>query len=96
MSEKQVRKKFSNEFKQEAVALVTEQGYSFAKASDALSIHESYLRRWKKVTDEQNQPGGLLQSECDELARLRRENTRLKMEKEILKKASAFFAREMN
>lgn len=96
MTEIKVRKKFSNEFKQEAVALVTEQGYSFAKAAEALSINEGYLRRWKKVIDEQNQPGSVSQSERDELVRLRRENKQLKMEKEILKKASAFFAREMN
>lgn len=96
MGKATVRKKFSNEFKQEAVALVTEQGYSYAKAAEALSVNEGYLRRWKKAIDEQNKPGSLSQSERDELSSLRRENKQLKMEKEILKKASAFFAREMS
>ena len=96
MSEVKTRKKFSHEFKQEAVALVTEQGYSYAKAAEALSIEEGYLRRWKKAIDEQSKPGSLSQSEREELTRLRREIKQLKMEKDILKKASAFFAREMS
>ena len=96
MTEKKIRKKFTNEFKKEAVSLVTDHGYSFAQASEAVGVREDYLRRWKKAFDKQAEPGALSEHERDELRRLRREIKQLKMEKEILKKASAFFAREMN
>ena len=96
MTDRKTRRTFSHEFKQEAVALVTEQGYSYLKAAEALSIDEGYLRRWKKDIDSKANPNNLSQSEHDELKRLRREVKQLKMEKEILKKASAFFAREMS
>lgn len=92
----EARKKFTNEFKKEAVLLVTEQGYSFAQAAEAVGVREDYIRRWQSIFNKQAEPKSLSPQERDELHRLRRENKQLKMEKEILKKASAFFAKEMS
>ena len=89
------RRKFTPEFKKDAVALVTEQGYSIAKAAQAIDTSEHNLRRWKKELEQEAKGERLTAEERAELARLRRENKELRMEKEILKKASAFFAKEM-
>jgi transposase len=92
------RKKYSKQFKIDAVKLVTEQGYKVSEAARSLEIHEGVLRRWKKqlVDDDATAfPGhGKMSPEKEELIRLRKENNQLKMEKEILKKAAAFFAKE--
>jgi transposase len=94
----QKRKHYSKQFKIEAVKLVTEQGFNVSEAARNLGIHHSSLRHWKKEFESDgNQafPGkGNLSSEKDELNRLRRENKRLRMERDILKKATAFFAKE--
>lgn len=95
MSQKRSNKQYSKEFKEEAVALVTEQGYSVAKAAESLGINPNMLYKWKEKLEEQAQGKTLAESEREELKRLRRENKELRMEKEILKKASAFFAKEM-
>lgn len=89
-----VRKQYSQEFKQEAVRLVVEDRLSVAQVSRDLGIAESVLHRWKK---ELNQHGakafpGHGQPVEAELARLRRENEVLKRERDILKKATIFFA----
>ncbi|OUR88718.1 transposase [Gammaproteobacteria bacterium 42_54_T18] len=95
MSQKRTYKQYSKEYKEEAVALVLEQGYSVPKASESLGISPNMLYKWKEKMEEQ-QKGVLLDgSERDELKRLRKEVKELRMEKEILKKASAFFAKEM-
>lgn len=87
------RKKYSEEFKEEAVKLVTEQGYQISEASRNLGVHPSVLGRWKR--DLEDDAGGADQKGLqEELSRLRRENKRLRMEREILKKAAAFFAKE--
>ncbi|EWH08081.1 transposase [Catenovulum agarivorans DS-2] len=92
---KRKNKTYTTEFKQEAVALVTEQGYSVSEAAASLGITTKLIYNWKAKFEEQ-QAGSLLnEDERAELKRLRKENKDLKMEKEILKKASAFFAREM-
>ena len=92
------RRTFTREFKGEAVKLVTEQGRSFAEAADNLGIAENLLRKWKKSLDAkggQAFPGkGHLPPLEEELRRLRAENNRLRMERDILKKAAAFFAKE--
>jgi transposase len=92
------RRTFTREFKVEAVKLVTEQGRSFAEAAANLGIAESLLRNWKKnLADQGDQafPGkGNLPALEEELRRLRAENKRLQMERDILKKATAFFAKE--
>lgn len=72
-----------------------EQGYSVADAAKSLGVSTSLLYNWKEKHEALKQGITLEESERDELKRLRRENKELRMEKEILKKASAFFAREM-
>lgn len=94
---KRNRRKFTNEFKEEAVKLVTEQGYMISEAARNLGIHENLLGRWKR--DLSNLESGSLSGDSPaalkaELVRLRKENKRLKMEREILKKATAFFVKE--
>ena len=90
-----IRQVFSDEFKREAVKLVTEQGYSIQKAADSLDIRANYLSRWIKKFKATQARNPEEETVHEELLRLRKENSRLKMEKEILKKASAFFASEM-
>ena len=89
------RRRFTQEFKRDAVALVMEQGYSIAQAAQAIDVSENNLRRWKKEFEQEANGERLTADERAELIRLRRENRQLKMEKEILKKASAFFAKEL-
>ena len=92
------RRTYTAEFKTEAVKLVTEQGYSVAEAARSLAIHETLLRSWKQALHDKGEqafPGqGKLPAIEDELRRLRAENKRLLAERDILKKAAAFFARE--
>ena len=92
------RKRYTKEFKQEAVELTEKGNYTIAEAARSLGIRANMLGRWRQeylaLKEEAfpgsgNEPGGQ-----DELIRLREENRRLKMEKEILKKAAAYFARE--
>ena len=92
------KKQYTEEFKREAVALVTDQGYTLVGASRNLGINRDMLRRWKR---ELAKPGavafpgkGHQTPEQAELHRLRAENRRLQMERDILKKATAFFANE--
>ena len=86
----QKRKNYTAEFKREAVRLVTEQGYSMSQAARNLDVNINMLRRWKRQINEQGQdafPGkGRLLPDQEELYRLREENKRLRMERDILKK----------
>jgi transposase len=92
------RRTFTPEFKAQAVKLVTEQGRSLSEVARDLDPGESMLRAWKQVLakgSEQAFPGkGNPPALEEELRRLRAENKRLTMERDILKKATAFFARE--
>jgi len=92
------RKQYSKQFKMDAVKLITEQGYRVSEAARNLGVHHSSLRRWKmqyESNGNQAFPGkGHMTPEKEELYRLRKENKRLRMEREILKKAAAFFANE--
>lgn len=92
------RKKYSKEFKLDAISLVTDQGYSRAEAARSLSINPTILNRWIKENESDDgqafRGNGRLTAEQLEIRRLREENKRLKMEKDILKKAAAFFAQE--
>ncbi len=94
----QKRKHYSKQFKIDAVKLVTEQGYKVSEAARNLGIHHSSLRNWKKQLEtdgNQSFPGkGHMTSDKEELYRLRKEVKKLQMEREILKKAAAFFANE--
>ena len=93
-----VRKHYTREFKKEAVELVIRHGYTVAQAAGSLGINQRMLSRWRRecmANEKEAFPGtGHQTSEIEELRRLREENRRLKLEKEILKKAAAFFARE--
>ena len=77
--------------------LITEQGYRISEAARNLGINPNLLGRWKREFEDaegnNSNPGGMVAMQS-ELKRLRKENKRLKMEREILKKAAAFFARE--
>lgn len=95
MGQKRTYKQYSKEYKEEAVALVREQGYSVPEAAQSLGLASNILYRWKQQIEEQQQGKALAEDEREELKRLRKEVKNLRMEKEILKKASAFFAKEM-
>ena len=95
MNQKKVYKSYPKEFKKEAVALVTEQGYTVAEAAESLGVRANQLYDWKAKIEAAKQDGALSVDERSELKRLRKENKTLRIEKEILKKASAFFAKEM-
>ena len=88
------RRKHSEEFKREAVKLLSEQPLSLAEVARNLGIHPNLLRSWKQRFSEEDQT--LTEDERMEIARLRAENRRLRMERDILKKATAFFANEKN
>jgi transposase len=89
------RRKFTREFKVSAVRLVSEQGYSVPQAAKSLGVDPACVRGWVAKFSSEAGPApagdGALR---EELGRLRKENARLLMEREILKKAAAFFAKE--
>ena len=95
MSQKRTYKQYTKEFKEEAVALVLEQGYSVPEAAKSLGIATNMLYKWKDKIEAECEGKALKEDEREELKRLRKEVKELRMEKEILKKASAFFAKEM-
>jgi transposase len=90
------RRSFTDEFKAGAVALVLDQGKSIAEVARDLDLVPSGLSNWvaQARADRTGGKTGLTTTEREELARLRKENRQLKMEREILKKAAAFFAKE--
>ena len=94
-TETRKRRNYTEDFKRDAVALVTEQGYKTSEAARSLGVGDNLIRRWKREFEEQASGAGLDSDEREELKRLRKENRMLRMEKEILKKASAYFAKEM-
>ena len=95
--ERRSRRSFSDEFKAGAVRLVLEQGKTVAQVARELDLTDSALRGWverARADAGQGKPGVLTTVEREELTRLRIENRELRMEREILKKAAAFFAKE--
>ena len=90
------RKSYTKAFKEEAVKLITDEGYSFAEAGRNLGVNPNLISRWKRELegDGSEIPPGQLVAIRAELKELRKENKHLKMEREILKKAAAFFAKE--
>jgi len=95
MAAKRQHRSYTSEFKEEAVKLVLEQKYSVPEAAESLGITDKILYNWKKKYDEEQSGDVLSKDERSELIKLRKDNKRLLMEREILKKASAFFAKEM-
>jgi transposase len=94
-TETRKRREYTEDFKRDAVALVTEQGYKPSEAARSLGIGDNLIRRWKREFEEEASSVQLGADEREELNRLRKEVCMLRMEKEILKKASAYFAKEM-
>jgi len=94
-SETSKRRNYTEDFKRDAVMLVTDQGYKISEAARSLGIGASLLRRWRQEFDQGASAAGLSIDEREELKQLRKENRLLRMEKEILKKASQYFAKEM-
>jgi transposase len=94
-----VRRSFSREYKLEAVKLIQDRGVTVAQAARDLDIHENVLRKWVKEfrsDPQQSFPGhGQMKPEQLEIERLRREVIKLKAERDILKKAAAYFAKEL-
>ncbi len=92
------RRRHGREFKLEAVRLVRERGVSVAQAARDLGLHPNLLRNWVKAFEADPQfafPGqGQMKPEQLEIERLRREVQKLKAERDILKKAAAYFAKE--
>jgi transposase len=95
--ERRKRRVFSDEFKQDAVRLVTVERYTFASAAKSLGVGEQSLRQWHAKLAPPPAPcseDASMAALKAEVQRLRRELRRAEMEREILKKATAFFAKE--
>lgn len=96
-TKKRKRRKFSAEFKAETVRLVRDSDRNVSTIARELDLTETALRRWvqqAEVDAGRGPTGALTTSEREELAQLRRDNKRLRMERDILKRATAFFAKE--
>ena len=94
---KQGRRQYTEEFKREAVKLVGEQGRGIAEAARSPGVHRSQVERWRGRYGRgsvSSGGGGLKGEEAEELKRLRAEVKQLRLEREILKKAAAFFAKD--
>ena len=94
---KRKRRAFTPEFKAETVRLIRESGKSIGAVARELDLTETAVRDWMRqaeVDAGRGRPGALTTEEREELARLRREVRTLRMERDILKKATAFFAKE--
>lgn len=98
MNARRTRRKFTQEFKDDAVSLVIDQGYNCAEVARRLGVSDNNVNRWVRQYRQRNDiesADGLCPEEMEaELKRLRKENKRLEMERDILKKAAAFFANE--
>ena len=90
------RKTYTREFKLQALKMMTDQGLSVAETARRLGVRENLLRNWKRAAKAQGPdaaPGhGNPTPAEDELRRLRAENARLRAERDLLKKAAAYFA----
>lgn len=86
------------EFRREAIELVRSSGRTRAEVARSLGVSDTALANWVRADElarvREEDPEGLSESERDELKRLRRENLELRTDREILRKAAAFFARE--
>jgi transposase len=94
---KRKRRAFTREYKAEVVGLIRRSGRSIGAISKELGLTETAVRRWveqAEVDQGLGAPGALTTAERDELSQLRRRVKQLEMEREILKKAAAFFAKE--
>ena len=94
------RRQYTHEFKLDAVRLVVEQGRGVTEAARGLGIDRGLLQTWKKKFIKEGlvsvPEGATRTDEAEELRRLRKENARLRQERDILKKAAAYFANDQN
>ena len=89
------RQRYSEQFKRDASRLVAEEGYSINAAAESVGVTHTTMTRWvDRYGDEADRTKRKFASKEDELESLREENRRLRMEREILKKATAFFAKD--
>jgi transposase-like protein len=89
------RRSFSSEFKRDAVAMVLEEGRTIASVARALNVGETSLGKWvMQARVDRGEREGLTSSEREELSELRKENARLRMERDLLKRATAFWVKE--
>ena len=93
---RRARRQFDDEFKVGAVRIVLDEGQTVGRVARDLDLTESALRTWvdRARADRTQGRTGLTSEERDELRRLRKENRRLRVERDVLKKAAAFFAKE--
>ncbi len=102
MKKKATRRRYSWEYKRAAVAMHREQGYGKSEVARRLGIDRSMIDRWERQlhgagtqeVEAQRSTGAAEEQRDEELHRLREENRKLREDKEILKKAAAFFANE--
>ncbi len=97
MSKKRKRRDFTIEFKNDAVKLVTNQGYTCSEVGRRLGVNHTNISRWVRQHRDALETPSEASSQQDinaEVKRLKKENKRLLMERDILKKAAAFFANE--
>ncbi len=95
----ETRKQYTKEYKLDAISLVVDQGLTIAEASRSLEIRANMFGRWIKENDADNsgqafRGNGKLTPDQEEIRRLKIENKRLKLERQILKEAAVFFAKE--
>ena len=95
----ETRKQYTKEFKLDAISLVVDQGLTIAEAARSLEIRANMLGRWIKENQADNngqafRGNGKLTPEQEEIRRLKIENKQLKLERQILKEAAVFFAKE--
>jgi transposase len=98
VSEKKTRKQYSDEYKSEAVRLVRESGKPLSQVARELGINDNMLHRWSREERDVQAAGksrGDVKNDQEELARLRRELARVTAERDFLKRAAAFFAKDV-
>ena len=88
--------RYSDQFKRDAVRLITDEGYSISAAAEAVGVSQASMSKWLSKYSDQPATTKRYASEKDELEALRAENRRLRMEREILKKAAVFFANDQS
>lgn len=92
---KKNRRTYTPEFRAKAVALVEQEGLTQSKVAQDLGLSQSLLSKWVQKARAAALPGALTDAEREEMRRLKREVEILRQERDILKKAAAFFAKEM-
>lgn len=95
----ETRKQYTKEFKLDAISLVLDQGFTIAESARSLEIRANMLGRWIKESEADNngqafRGNGKLTPDQEEIRRLKIENKQLKLERQILKEATVFFAKE--